>query len=126
PGMRAGCINESMNRPGKFLGDLHDAQGFAITLGIGHAEIAVHLAFGVAPFLMPDHRHFLPMKAGETAYDGGIVAEGAVAMHLAPIGEYALHVIQRVGPLRMPRQLGLDPSALLRRKLPTHLVDLLV
>ena len=75
---------------------------------------------------MPDHRHFLPVEARKAAYHGGIVAEGAVTMHLAPIGEYALHVIQGVGPLRMPRQLGLDPSALLRRKLPAHLFNLLV
>ena len=55
--------------------------------------------------------HFVAVEAGHAANDRGIIAEAAVAMDFAEIGEYALNVVERLRPLRMPRQFGLLPCS---------------
>ena len=50
------------------------------------------------------------MEAGEPGDDRGVVAEAAVAVELAEPGEEPLDVVERVGPVRVPRELDLLPG----------------
>src|ERR1700689_2159283 len=92
---------------------------------MGHAEIAVDALLGVARLLLPDDNHFFTVKASHPANNGRIVAKSAVAANLAPVCKNALDIIERVGPLWMPRQLRTIPRALLRSNLPAQVVQLL-
>ncbi len=65
---------------------------------------------GVAAFLRAEYQHFPAAAQPRHAADHrGIVAEAAVAVNLAEVGKDALNVVERVGPVRMARQLGALP-----------------
>ena len=66
---------------------------------------------------MAEHRDFFSLKTRHTADESGIVAEKAVAVDLAPVGENAFDVIERIRTLRVARQLGLLPGIHLRMEL---------
>ena len=57
-------------------------------------EIAVDALLHVAALLRADDQHFFAMKTRHAADDGGIVAEAAVAVNFAEVGEDALDVVQ--------------------------------
>jgi len=60
---------------------------------------------------MADDHHRPAVEAGEATDDGGVVGIGAVAVQFLEVGADALHIVQRVGPLRMARELGDLPGA---------------
>ena len=62
------------------------------------------------PFCVADDQNFVAVKAGHAADDGGVVAKAAVAVNFAEVGEHALDVVERLRPLRMPRQFGFLPG----------------
>ena len=66
------------------------------------------------------------LKACHAADDGRIVAEAAVAVNLAPVGEHPFDVIEGVRPLRMARQFRLLPRAQVRVDLLAQRMDPLV
>src|SRR5580658_9463993 len=103
-------IDQRKNWPPKFLGDLHDADGLAITFGMRRAEIAVDALLHVTPLLRADDQNFLAVKPRHPANKRGIVAKPAIAVNLAPIGKYSLDVIKSLRPLGMTRQFGLLPG----------------
>ena len=74
------------------------------------SEVPVDALLHVASFLRRDHHDFVAVEPGHSANDRRIIAEAAVAMDFAEIGEDALNVIERLRPLRMPRQFGLLPG----------------
>ena len=63
------------------------------------------------PFWVATIEHFVAVEAGHAADDGGIVAEAAVAVNFAEVGEDALDVVERLRTLRMPRQFGFLPGS---------------
>ena len=69
---------------------------------------------------------FLAVKASHPANNRRIVAESAVSVNLAPVGENALNIIQRVRTLRMTRQFGPLPRVQMRRNLAAKVVHAIV
>src|ERR1700733_2462544 len=65
------------------------------------------------------------LKLCEASHDGGIVAEGAVAVQFGKIGEKQADEIERVRPLRMARQLRALPGAQMRIEFAAQFGDLL-
>ncbi len=124
--VRAGRVDEREQRQAELLGELHETQRLAIALRSRHAEVAEDFFLGVAPFLVADHHAWLAVEAREAADDGGIVAIRSVAVQLAEIREQAIDVIERVRPLRMPRDLRDLPRRELRIDVLRELLALLL
>jgi len=112
-GKRAWSVDEGEHRQFELLGELHQPQRLAVALGPGHAEVAVAALLGVAPFLVPDHHHRLAVEARRPADDRRVVGVLAIAVQFVEVGEDRVHVVERVGPLRMAR----DHCHLPRREL---------
>src|ERR1039458_6266664 len=74
-------------------------------------EVAQNVFLGIPAFLGANHHHFMPTKAGKTAYHGPVLRKQPVAVQLAEVGKGCLEVIQREWPLRMPGNLDAVPSA---------------
>ena len=102
----AGRVDEGEDRDRELLREPHQAQRLAVALGPRHAEVAEDLVVGVAPLLVADHHHALAVEACEAADDRGVVGERAVAVHLLEIRADGLHVVERIGALRMAGDLG--------------------
>src|SRR5262245_10723665 len=101
--IRARRVHEREYRHAELLGELHQPQGLAVALGLGHAEIAENLLLGVAPLLVADHHAGLAVEAREPADNGGVVGEAAVAVQLLEAGEEIADVVERVRALRVAR-----------------------
>src|SRR5882762_4701759 len=124
-GVRALRIDKRKNRPAVFCGQLHYAQGFAIAFRLGLTEIAYQALLGIAPFLVPYNRNRPPVEFSQSRDNRFIVAVAAVAVHLEKIGEQQPDKIQRVRPLRMPRNLRALPGPDVRVKFAPQLRHLL-
>jgi hypothetical protein len=105
PGIRAGRVDEAEHRQAELLGELHQPERLAVALGPRHAEVAQRPLLGVAPLLVAEHHARLAVEAGQAADDRLVVGEGAVAVQLLVVGEDLGDVVERVGPLRMARDL---------------------
>ena len=57
-----------------------------------------------------DH-HFVAVKTRHAAENGSIIGVTAITMNFAPLRENALDVVERIRPLRVPRQFGFFPGA---------------
>ena len=125
-GIGAVGIHQRENRPAELFRNLHHAQRLAITLRMRRAKIAVDALLHVPPLLGADHQNFLAVKAGHAADDRRIVAEAAVAVNLAPVGEHALDVVEGLRTLGMPGQFRLLPGRLQRLHLLPQDVDALL
>ena len=76
----------------------------------------------VAPALDADDHDRFVVQPRRPANDGGVVGKEAVAVQLGEVSEHPLDVIERIGAMRVPRNLhllpraeiGVDFSALLR------------
>ena len=85
----------------KLCSQLHDAQRFAVALGLRHAEISQQLLFGIAAFLLADDHNRLAFEEAHAGHDRFIVAKEAVPMQFFETTEKALNVIERVRALWM-------------------------
>ena len=108
--VRARRVDEADHRPVEALRELHQPQRLAIPLGARHAEASHHIFFGGATFLVAEDQHRLAVEAGEAADQRRVVGEGAIAVQLDPVGEELLHVVERVGPVRVARELDDLPA----------------
>ena len=81
----AGRINQCDDREAELLGQLHAAEGFAVSLRVRQAKIAADLFLGIAAFMVADEHDLMSAHPRQPATYGGIVAEAAVAMHFAEI-----------------------------------------
>ena len=104
-GIGARRIDEGHQRQTKSLRQPHQAQSLAIALGLGHAVVAAHALLGVAALLVTDEHHRAILEPRGTADDGEIVAIHAIAMQLLEVFEDETGVVERVGTLRVARQL---------------------
>jgi hypothetical protein len=89
-------------------------QRLTIPLRVGHAEIAPYLLLGAAPFQVADSHDFLTVEAGQATGHGEIVAKGSIPVDLRKVSKNTLDEVHRVGPLRVPREFGLDPGGIRR------------
>jgi len=110
----------------EFFRHFHAAERFAVALRVGLAEVAEDALLGVAALLVANHHYFVAVIAGETADDGRIVAERAVAMNFTPVSEEALYVIQREWTLGVARKFRPMPGIDVRADLFPQKVDLVL
>ena len=101
----AGGVYKGEHGHAEFFGKVHQAQGFAVAFGAGHAKVAVQFFFGVAPFLMPNHHHAVSVKTGNAADNGVVVGIMAIAVQFLKIGAQRVDVVLGVWALRMARDL---------------------
>src|SRR5713101_3902548 len=74
PRVGAGRIHEGEDGPAELGGELHHAQGLAVALGLGHAEVAGEFLFGVAALLVTHDNDGPPVVARRAGDDSRIVA----------------------------------------------------
>ena len=75
------------------------------------AEIAHHVLFGVAAFLVSDDDATLPAKHRHAARHGPVVRKSPIPVQFDPIRKTSLDVIQSEWPLRVSRNLHTLPGA---------------
>src|SRR5581483_5926003 len=103
------CIDESEDRAVKLLGNLHDANRLAVSLGMRSSKVPVDALLHVPAFLSPYHHDFVAVEAGHPADDGGIITKTTVAVDFAEVGKDSLNIVERLRTLRVPGQFGFVP-----------------
>src|SRR5690606_23272288 len=91
-----------------------------------HAVVTPDALFRIAAFLMAEHDDGPPVDAREAADERVIVGELAIAVQLLEVREAALDVIERVRPVRMPRQLRDLPSRQVREDIASQRLALVL
>jgi len=81
------------------------ATAYAVTGSVGLLSDALESLVNLAAALVAQHHAGLAVEAREAADDGEVVREGAVAVQLLEVGEDVVDVVERVGPLRVARDL---------------------
>ena len=79
-GIGAGGVEEGDDGAAELGAELHAAQRLAIAFGLGHAEVAEELLFGIAALFLADDHDGLAFEGAEAADDGRVFAKGAVAV----------------------------------------------
>src|SRR5205823_8371673 len=87
---------------------------------MGATEIAHHIFFCVAAFLMSDDDTTLRPECGQAARHGSIVGKAAISMQLNPIRKAPFDVVHGERPLRMPRDLHPLPRSELAINFPSR------
>ena len=94
------------------LGELEQALGLAVALGLGHAP-AVQLLFVERPaLLVPDDEHGAAVEPAEPADDRGVVGPQPVALELLEAVDEVPDVVTRARPVLVPRDLYRDPGVM--------------
>jgi len=114
PRVGARRVDEGEDGKREFLRELEEAQRLAVALGPRHAEVAQDLFFRIPALLVPDHHAGLALEAREPADDRRVVAEHAIAVQLLEAREHHADEVERVGALRMARDLRDLPGRELR------------
>ena len=122
--IRARRVDERDERQAEALGEPHEAQRLAIALGLGHAVVAAHALLGVAALLVADEHHRAVVEPRRAADDGEIVAIHAIAVQLVEVLEDEAGVVERVGTLRMARELRDLPGREIREDVLRELLAL--
>ena len=92
-------IDEGQDRQRKLFRHLHQAQGLAVALWAGHAEVSTHFFLGIAALLMTDHHYRAPFKAGQPADQGLVIAEVPIPMEFGELGKQMADVEERFAEL---------------------------
>src|SRR5690606_15350865 len=87
----------------------------AVTLRLRHAVVPAYALLRIAPLLMADDHDRLAFETRRSADDRVIVRVHTIAMQLLEVGEDRAHVVERVRPLRMARELRDLPLAQIRK-----------
>src|SRR5439155_20426771 len=74
-------------------------------LRMRHPEVALDVLLCGRALLLPDHRHGFAVQEPQTRDDGRVVAELPIAVELLEVREDSVDDIERVRPLRVPREL---------------------
>ena len=122
-GIRAGRVDQRNNRYPELFREAHEPQRLAIAFRMAATEIAHHIFFRVAPFLMRDDNAALRTEQGEPARHRFVVGEVTIAVQLDPTGETSFDVIERKRPLHVPRDLHPLPRAQVAVNLTPSLAD---
>jgi len=103
----------------ELLGQLHHAQGLAVALRVGAAEVDLDLLAGVAALVMSYKHDALPGKAGKPADYGLVVRIEPIAVQLAEIAAEHPDVVAQQRPPRVPG----DQHVLPRRQIAVGLLE---
>ena len=98
-------INKAQHGSLEPFGEMKEAERLSIALGPGHAKIPVHFFGHRLPALMANHYHWHTPKTCQTADNCRIIAKDAIAVQLHEFGAQRLNIIERIGPVRVPREL---------------------
>ena len=123
--IRARRVDERDERQAEALGEPHEAQRLAIALGLRHAVVAAHALLRVAALLVADEHHRRVVEARGSADDREVVAKHAIAVQLVEVLEDEPGVVERVGTLRMTRELRDLPGREIREDALRELLALL-
>src|SRR5205814_3157861 len=102
----------------------HQSQRLAISLRMGAAEIALHVLFCVAAFLVRDDDTAVRSQFRQAARHRLVVAVDAIAMQLDPVRETARDIIERERSLDVPGELDPLPRREVVVNLPAGFADL--
>ena len=108
-------VDERDHRETVPVRELHDPHRLPIALGVGHPEVPVRSLPDVTTFLVPDERDRPAVEPPEPGNDGRVVRERTVTVQLDEVVEHPLDVVERVGPVLMPRELDRPPDLVARR-----------
>ena len=125
PGYAPGVSINVKYRPAKLRRQLHDPQSLPVAFRLGLPEIAHQALLRVPPFLMSDDGYRPALKFRQPADNRLIVAKVPIAVQFHKIGEERSNVIQRVRPLRVPRDLRALPRPQMAVKLSAQFGNLL-
>jgi hypothetical protein len=100
-------IDEGDHRNAELLAELHQPEGLAVALGMGHPKVPHQVLFRVAPLLVPEDDDGAILEAGDAADDRAVVGEGPIAVKLEEVREEHRDVVEEVGAAGMPGEL--DP-----------------
>lgn len=85
---------------------LEQAKGLTIAFRVAHAEVMGEAFFHAAAFLRAQEHYRAARQFDNAAEAGAVVFSGAVAAHFNPdVGRQPARQLQKVRPLRMPRDL---------------------
>ena len=102
-----------------------EAARLAVAFRVRHPEVALHVLLGAAPLLVADDHDAPSPEARQPANDGSVVRERAVSVQLLPLLEQVVDVLERVGPVRMARELDLLPRRQIGEELTGEATSLL-
>ena len=124
PRKGSGRVNQGHHRAIELLSQLHQAECLAVTLWVGHAEVAVLAHFGVGSFLLTNEHHTLTVDEAKSTYHGLVVFDGAVTvqLHEVPFGQ-CLDVVQGVWTIGVAADLHPLPWGQIRIHLLRDLPD---
>ena len=105
----------------EFLGHIHQAHRLAVAFRVGHAEIVLQAFLDCAALLMAHDHDRASLEARQSANNGFVIAEDAIASEFLEIVKDVFDEIGQVRPVRMARHEGLPPCAEIR----VHLLQLL-
>src|SRR5829696_3303907 len=113
--VRARDVHQRHDREAVPFGQIHRAHRLAVTLRVGHAEVASRPLLHVPALLVADQHDRPPAKAPDPGDKCGVVTVLAVAVQLEPVLEQAVDVVQGVRPFRVARELDRAPDLLVAR-----------
>ncbi len=109
-GFGAGGVDECDDRDAKFLGVFHEALGFAISLRTSHAEVVSEVFSGVGAFLVTDDNDRAVLETSQSADEGFVITEPAIAVELDEAGHELVDIGEGVGPGGVPGDLDPVPG----------------
>ena len=126
-GIGAGRVDERDDREAEPLRDLHHAHRLGVALRAAASRTGARArSFDVAALLVADERDRAAVELPEPGDDRAVVGAAAVAVQLDPVVEDPLDVVERVRPLRVPRELDERPDLVLGRVRARDRVELLL
>jgi len=112
------------------VGELHQPHRFPIALRIGHAEVPVRPLLDVSPFLVSDQCDRAAVEPADADHEGSVIRAAPISVELDPVLEEPLHIVERVRPILVTRELDGAPDLLVGRRrldtleLPLQLLEL--
>ncbi len=79
-GVGARGVDERHDGAAELLSESHEPQRLAVSLGMGHAEVAAQVLLHVAALLVADDHDRAAVETSPSPHDGGIVTVHAVAV----------------------------------------------
>src|SRR5690606_13894798 len=102
-------VNQCPYRLVEFFGQPHQAQGFAISLGVGHSDIPELTLFGIFALLMPNNHQRLPTYGSETADNRLVIPHSAITMKLDKLFTDEADIVKSLWTVGVARHLHLLP-----------------
>ena len=124
PRVGAGGVDERDEREAELLRELEHTVRLPVPLRVGAPEIAQQILLRVSPLLVSDHHGGAAAEPGEAGDEGAVVAEEPVPGEFDETVRHQAEVVERVGTMRVPRDLDALPGVQVPVDFPAHRVEL--